>query len=217
MEVEMKAKITIQQANDLIESILLKGTGWHISRGGGWHAIYKKDSYFQHKDKKRPHKHMIRVRSEGDVAITESFNNIITGNIYTGLDPNERVYLTSKVKNVDENGVENNEEYEGELIGSAATAFDKAMQEADMDMYFEKMKVAVSFYCMDEDNHEIHCEIVNVNGHGPYLEIEAFVNEFGSDCTDYSTSKEAETVIKDFFNKLHITEFDNRSWKEIIN
>lgn len=217
MEVEMKAKITIQQANDLIESILLKGTGWRISRGGGWHAFYKKDSYFQHKDK-RPHKYMIRVRNEGDVAITESFNNIITGNIYTGLDPNERVYLTSKVKNVDENGVENNEEYEGELIGSAATAFDKAMQEADMDMYFEKMKVAVSFYCMDEDDHEIHCEIVNVNGHGPYLEIEAFVNEFGSDCTDYSTSKEAETVIKDFFNKcLHITEFDNRSWKEIIN
>ena len=216
MEVEMKAKITVQQANDLIESDLLKGTGWRISRGGGWHAIYKKDSYFQHKDK-RPHKYMIRVRSEGDVAITESFNNIITGNIYTGLDLNERVYLTSKVKNVDENGVENNEEYEGELIGDAATAFVNAMKEADMDMYFEKMKVSVSFYCKDEDDHEIHCEIVNVNGHGPYLEIEAFINEFGPDCTDYSTSKEAETVIKDFFNKLHITEFDKRSWKEIIN
>ena len=92
MEVEMKAKITVQQANDLIESDLLRGTGWYISRGGGWNAFYKKDSYFQHKDKNRPHKYMIRVRSEGDVAVTESFNNIMK-NCKTDTDEDCKVFI----------------------------------------------------------------------------------------------------------------------------
>ena len=76
-----------------------------------------------------------------------------------------------KLQNTDERGIEVNEETEGILIGDAKAAFEKSMKVCNFKPYFQKRKDSVSFYVADKENREMHCEIVNVNGHGPYLEV----------------------------------------------
>ena len=77
--------------------------------------------------------------------------------------------------------------------------------------YFSKIKTSASFYVTrDEDGKEMHCEIVNVNGIGPFLEIEVVVD-------DKDKVSGAKDLIKGFFKDvLNKKVFDSRSWKEII-
>lgn len=218
MEVEMKAKISIELANDIVDGKL--GEGWTISRGGGWHPLFKKDTYYAFGGitPKNP-KTVIRTRSEATIGDDTSFDEIIRGKVYS-VKSDLKTYLTTKVKDTNSLGIENNVEVEGELVDNANSAFEIAMAAANFAPYFEKRKTSISFYCINENNQEIHCEIVNVNGIGPYLEIEAFVlpdvDEESLCSEEYHDAKTAEAVIRDFFNKLDILEFEHRSWPEII-
>ena len=217
MEVEMKAKISVELANDIAENKL--GKGWTISRGGGWRPIFKKDTYyaFDGITPKNP-KTVIRTRAEATIGDDTSFDEIIKGKV-NSVKSDLKTYLTTKVKSIGNLAIENNAEIEGELVDNAVCAFETAMEAANFAPYFEKRKTSISFYCSNENGQEIHCEIVNVNGIGPYLEIEAFVPDIDEKylCSDeYHDAETAAAVIRDFFNKLDILEFEHRSWPEII-
>ena len=57
---------------------------------------------------------------------------------------------------------------------------------------------------------KLHCELVMVGGKGPYLETEIVIN-------DPDKANEAAEEIKTFYKEnFGITEFDARSWAEII-
>lgn len=215
MEVEMKAKITLEQAADLVDG-KFGSSWWSISRGGGWHAIAKKDEYYSF-DGIVPvmPKTVIRLRTEASIGDTTSFEEIVQGQVKSIKD-DFQAFLTVKNKRTDENGIETNDEFEGALQGEAFLAFNKVLEAANFKTYFEKQKTSVSFWC-EKNGHEIHCEIVNVNGIGPYLEVEAFVSENPTDMCEYKTVEEAQKTIKDFFkSSLKITKFDKRSWMQII-
>lgn len=127
-------------------------------------------------------------------------------------------FITVKRKTTSSDGVEVNEETEGEISEEAVTAFNLAMVATGYMPYFTKSKQSASFYVEVLDGpckgKEIHCEIVTVNGRGPYLEIESFVTNLSS---DFESVIDAQKTIKDFFEKvLGITEFDGRSWHKII-
>ena len=219
MEVEMKAKITDKQANDIIEGHMKK---YCLSRGGGWEGLFKSDKFFSFNGE-RPYnpENIIRIRQEAVLPMEASFEQIIHGVIWP-LDPNKttiKEYLTVKEKKTDEDGIETNKETEGVLEGNAGIAFRQAMEIANFKPYFSKYKTSVSFYVKrKKDDKEMHCEIVNTNHIGPFLEIEVIVPD-----SDYvrpwecQTISEAQQLIKDFFKDvLGITKFDKRSWPEII-
>jgi adenylate cyclase class IV len=63
----------------------------------------------------------------------------------------------------------------------------------------------------------MHCEIVSVNGVGPFLEIEVIVPDNISVPEDCESTQEAQELIKGFFKDVfNITEFDKRTWPQII-
>jgi hypothetical protein len=63
----------------------------------------------------------------------------------------------------------------------------------------------------------MHCEIVNVNGHGPYLEVEVIVPNVHCTVQPFHDPDAARDFIEDFFYDVFgITKFDGRSWAEII-
>lgn len=216
MEVEMKAKITVEQAIDLVDE---KIGPYRISRGGGWRPYRKRDTYYSFNGEKLDHPtNIIRIREEMEIG-EDSFEDIILGKAETIRCGTHKTFLTVKAKSTDEKGVETNEETEGILIGDAKAAFEKSMEVCNFKPYFQKRKDSVSLYVTDSDgNNEIHCEIVNVNGHGPYLEVEAIVPTIGENSSGKLASVEqANTFIGTFLYKVFgIYEFDGRSWAEII-
>ena len=214
MEVEMKAQISVAQAKELVDGNI---GDYHITRGGGWKPFHRRDTYYSFNGEKlnRP-TNIIRIREEADIG-DELFEDIILGKATKFKDGTNKTFLTVKAKNTDEKGIEVNEETEGILIGDAKAAFEKSMKICNFKPYFQKRKDSVSFYVADKKNREMHCEIVNVNGHGPYLEVEVIVPNVHCTVQPFHDPDAARDFIEDFFYDVFgITKFDGRSWAEII-
>lgn len=216
MEVEMKALISVAQAKELVDGHIGE---YHITRGGGWKPFHRRDTYysFNGENLNRP-TNIIRIREEADIG-DDSFEDIILGRASHFVYGTNKTFLTVKAKHTDEKGIETNEETEGILIGDAKAAFEKSMKICNFKPYFQKRKDSVSFYVADNKEYrEMHCEIVNVNGHGPYLEVEVIVPEVkNKDSAVFNNPDDARNFIEDFFYDVFgITKFDGRSWAEII-
>ena len=216
MEVEMKAQISVAQAKELVDGNIGE---YHITRGGGWRPFHRRDTYYSFNGEKlnRP-TNIIRIREEAEIG-DDSFEDIILGKATKFKEGTNKTFLTVKAKNTDEKGVETNEETEGILVGDAKAAFEKSMKICNFKPYFQKRKDSVSLYVAHRNEYrEMHCEIVNVNGHGPYLEVEVIVPEVKSEKDWYFNNvDDARNFIEDFFYDVFgITKFDGRSWAEII-
>lgn len=219
MEIEMKAKLSDEQLDKIL---------WSIDNESEY--LEKSDEYFSFDGiaPKKP-KNIIRIRKEkvgnankclsffeGSRCDVETVKNILTGCIYpfASVTPDkEQTWLTVKAKNTDPNGIETNEETEGQLFGGTEEAFRKSMEVTNFKTYFVKFKRSFSFYVKNKDenknNFTMHAELVSVDGVGPYLEIESVVKE--------KDAAEASDQIKWFFeHELGITEFDGRSWADIV-
>lgn len=230
MEIEMKAKVNIDHIEKLLkyfdkESLYLE----------------KKDEYFSFDGiaPKKP-KNIIRIRKEQQVNATkalESVGGLTAENIKCVLigyiDPfaenggadKFQTFLTVKAKNTSPDGVEVNEETEGQLFEGSEEAFRKSMKVTHFEPYFTKLKKSFSFYVKnkDEDKNKyvMHAELVSVNG-VMYLEIESVVELEVEDSNvldgeDLLKVKGSRDQIMWFFDKeLGITEFDGRSWADIM-
>jgi adenylate cyclase class IV len=216
MEVEMKAQISVAQAKELVDGNIGE---YHITRGGGWRPFHRRDTYYSFNGEKlnRP-TNIIRIREEAEIG-DDSFEDIILGKATKFKDGTNKTFLTVKAKNTDEKGVETNEETEGILVGDAKAAFEKSMKICNFKPYFQKRKDSVSLYVAHRNEYrEMHCEIVNVNGHGPYLEVEVIVPDVkNKDSSMFDNPADAKNIIEGFFYDVFgITKFDGRSWAEII-
>ena len=208
MEIEMKAKITLNQAKDLIEGKNLKG--YKICRGGGWTPLYKSDDYYSFNGESLSSPtNIVRIRKESLIDDEFIFEDIVRGLALPS--SSGKTFLTIKRKNTAPDGTETNEEYEDCFEGSSPEGLMQLLGVANFKPYFHKVKTSASFYVeREKDGKEMHCEIVNVNRIGPYLEIEIVED-------DESKIVDAKALIKDFFKEvLNITTFDARSWKTII-
>lgn len=129
-----------------------------------------------------------------------NFNQTLSGMCPT------RTYVTVKEKHTDARGRETNSEYESEVTNKPA--IEELYKAMNFKPYFEKDKRSISFY-IEIEGKKLHAEIVSVNASKIYLEIEA--------CTDSENAKEYGDLIAHFFKEaFNITEFDGRSWAEII-
>lgn len=221
-EVEMKAKINKDIANQIITD---RVEGFKINRGGGWTPLYKKDTYYSlHGIVPQEIKNTIRIRQQSTVDSQSHniFDAIINGKLkYLSPVPGmSKTFLTTKRKNVDEFGVERNEEIEGPMFDTTVEAFENAMKVVNFAPYFVKEKTAASFYVLEESTkYEMHCEIVNVNGVGPYLEIECFTDDIlyrmHKGC--FKSTEKAKELIQRYFRAIGITEFETKNWIELTN
>lgn len=220
IEVEMKAKITKDIANQIITN---RVQGFKINRGGGWTPLYKKDTYYSlHGTMPKEIKDIIRIRRKVTVDSIDCniFDAILNGKLRS-LSPvagTAETLLTTKCKNVDEFGIERNEELEGPMFDTTVEAFENAMKIANFAPYFVKEKTAASFYVLEESTkYEMHCEIVNVNGVGPYLEIECFADDklycMHEGC--FASVEKAKELIQRYFRAINITEFETKNWIEL--
>lgn len=235
MEIEMKAKLNDEQLDKLL---------WAIDSESEY--LEKSDEYFSFDGiaPKKP-KNIIRIRKEkvgnankclsffgGDACgcNVDTVKNILAGCIYpfASVAPDkEQTWLTVKAKNTDPTGIETNEETEGQLFEGSEEAFRKSMKVAHFDTYFTKFKRSFSFYVKNKDEDKnrfvMHAELVSVDGVGPYLEIESTIrleNEGADvlDGEDLAKVNEARDQIKWYFaHELGITEFDGRSWVDIVS
>lgn len=230
MEIEMKARLNDEQLDKIL---------WCIDNESEY--LEKSDEYFSFDGiaPKKP-KNIIRIRKEkvGNankcLADTGSCNvatvkNILTGSIHPFANvkaDKEQTWLTVKAKNTDPYGIESNREVEGSLDGNTEEAFRKSMKVAHFDTYFTKFKRSFSFYVRnkDEDKNDfiMHAELVSVDGIGPYLEIESTIRLENEDADvldgeDLFKRNTARDQIKWYFKyELGITEFDDRSWVDIV-
>lgn len=235
MEVEMKAKLNDEQLDKILRGIDNESE-----------YLEKSDEYFSFDGiaPKKP-KNIIRTRKEkvgnankclssfeGDAygCNVDNVKNILAGNAhpFANIEPDkEQTWLTVKAKNTDPTGVETNEETEGQLFEGSEEAFRKAMKVTHFSTYFTKLKRSFSFYVKNKDEDKnrfvMHAELVSVDGVGPYLEIESTIhleNE-GADVLDGEDLAKVNTArdqIKWYFAyELGITEFDGRSWVDIIS
>jgi len=229
MEIEMKARVDNEQVSTLLK-FFNKETEY----------LEKSDEYFSFGGvtPKKP-KNIIRIRKEksavnapilvfpflkffGSSSIT--VENILTGYIRPFENTElakDKTWLTVKAKNTSPDGIETNEETEGQLSADAEDAFRKSMSIANFKPYFTKFKKSFSFYVRNKaEDFEMHAELVSVNGIGPYLEIESTIkleNEEVLEGEDLLKVNTARDQIKWFFkHELGITEFDGRSWADII-
>lgn len=196
MEIEMKARITEAQADRFKNTV-----EFSYGKVENKTSLMKEDTYYSVNGKKvvKP-RELVRIRKEKD--FTENEN------------PTETIFLTIKRKNVDSEGIETNEEYENVLDEAIyKTLIEGLFTAMKLKPYFNKSKESTSFYVVPDskDDPILHCEIVTVNGVGPYLEIEITTEDESINATELSN------CIKAFFKKeLGIEEFDGRSWAEII-
>ena len=218
MEIEMKARLNDEQLDKIL---------WCIDNES--ENLEKSDEYFSFDGiaPKKP-KNIIRIRKEkagnankclaafrGGCSV-DTVKCILVGAIYPFASveaDKEQTWLTVKAKNTDSAGIETNEETEGQLFKGAEEAFRKSMEITHFKTYFTKFKRSFSFYVKNKDknknNFTMHAELVSVDGVGPYLEIESVVKE--------KDAAEASDQIKWFFeHELGITEFDGRSWADIV-
>lgn len=209
MEVEMKALMSEENINKLFA--LAKDVEKVVE--------VKSDEYFSFNGEKlsKPKK-LIRLREvtkiyEGqDISLrdgkgtqTESAKFFFKEN--TQDEGKTKLWLTIKRKNTLKDGTEINNEYETQIFDKETIA--ALLDIVNYESYFKKEKRSIGFY-LQSNNYNLHCELVNVNGKGPYLEIETIVDE-----NKVSSAKE---TIKNFFQtNFSITKFDGRSWAEITN
>lgn len=235
MEIEMKAKLNDEQLDKML---------WAIDSESEY--LEKSDEYFSFDGiaPKKP-KNIIRIRKEkvGNANKCLSFfggkacgcnvitvKSILAGNAhpFANVEPDkDQTWLTVKAKSTDPTGIETNEETEGQLFGGSEAAFRKSMKVAHFVTYFTKFKRSFSFYVKNKDEDKnrfiMHAELVSVDGFGPYLEIESTIrleNEGADvlDGEDLAKVNEARDQIKWYFaHELGITEFDGRSWVDIIS
>lgn len=235
MEIEMKAKLNDEQLDKML---------WAIDSESEY--LEKSDEYFSFDGiaPKKP-KNIIRIRKEkvGNANKCLSFfggkacgcnvitvKSILAGNAhpFANVEPDkDQTWLTVKAKSTDPTGIETNEETEGQLFGGSEAAFRKSMKVAHFVTYFTKFKRSFSFYVKNKDEDKnrfiMHAELVSVDGVGPYLEIESTIrleNEGADvlDGEDLAKVNEARDQIKWYFaHELGITEFDGRSWVDIIS
>lgn len=219
-EVELKAKITKDLAEKIIND---KVEGFKINRGGGWTPLYKKDTYYSlHGIMPQETKDTIRIRQQSTVDSQSHniFDAVINGKIkhLSPVPGMSKTFLTTKCKNVDELGVERNKEVEGIMFDTTVEAFENAMKIANFAPYFVKEKTAASFYILEESTkYEMHCEIVNVNGVGPYLEIECFADDklYYQYEGCFKSVEKAKELIQRYFRAIGITDFETRNWIEL--
>lgn len=235
MEIEMKAKLNDEQLDKML---------WAIDNESEY--LEKSDEYFSFDGiaPKKP-KNIIRIRKEkvgkankclsffgGDACgcNVNNIKNILAGNVhpFANVEPDkEQIWLTVKAKNTDPAGIETNEETEGQLFEGSEEAFRKAMKVTHFSTYFTKLKRSFSFYVKNKDEDKnrfvMHAELVSVDRVGPYLEIESTIhleNE-GADVLDGEDLAKVNTAkdqIKWYFaHELGITEFDGRSWVDIVS
>lgn len=233
MEVEMKAKLNDEQLDKILRVIDNESE-----------YLEKSDEYFSFDGiaPKKP-KNIIRIRKEkvGNankcifsvetvVKMIDTVKNVLAGNVhpFANVEPDkEQTWLTVKAKNTDPTGIETNEETEGSLDTSTEEAFRKSMKVTHFSTYFTKFKRSFSFYVKNKDKDKndfvMHAELVSVDGVGPYLEIESTIhleNE-GADVLDGEDLAKVNTArdqIKWYFaHELGITEFDGRSWVDIVS
>lgn len=220
----MKAKITKEQLAHLM---------WDYLPFNAEHSkfLIKTDMYFSFNGEtpKKP-KHIVRLRNEvaynfkdvlkergvewdplsykenADLELVAEKSIEMLQTDWDDLMTTDKHYclLTVKEKRTIEDS-EMNTEYEGEMSKEAGMAFYEAMKVANFKPYFLKNKNSISFY-IEKD---LHCEIVSVNGSDVYLEVEC--------CTDEPTIPTPTERIRKFMNDLGITEFDTRSWADIID
>lgn len=235
MEIEMKAKLNDEQLDKML---------WAIDSESEY--LEKSDEYFSFDGiaPKKP-KNIIRIRKEkvGNANKCLSFfggkacgcnvitvKSILAGNAhpFANVEPDkDQTWLTVKAKSTDPTGIETNEETEGQLFGGSEAAFRKSMKVAHFVTYFTKFKRSFSFYVKNKDEDKnrfiMHAELVSVDGVGPYLEIESTIrleNEGADvlDGEDLAKVNEARDQIKWYFaHELGITEFDGRSWVDIVS
>lgn len=235
MEVEMKAKLNDEQLDKVLRVVDNESE-----------YLEKSDEYFSFDGiaPKKP-KNIIRIRKEkvgnankclsffgGDACgcNVNNIKNILAGNVhpFANVEPDkEQTWLTVKAKNTDPVGIETNEETEGQLFEGSEEAFRKAMKVTHFSTYFTKLKRSFSFYVKNKDEDKnrfvMHAELVSVDGVGPYLEIESTIhleNEGADvlDGEDLAKVNEARDQIKWYFaHELGITEFDGRSWVDIVS
>lgn len=235
MEVEIKAKLNDEQLDKVLRVVDNESE-----------YLEKSDEYFSFDGiaPKKP-KNIIRIRKEkvgntnkclsffgGDACgcNVNNIKNILAGNVhpFANVEPDkEQTWLTVKAKNTDPAGIETNEETEGQLFEGSEEAFRKSMKVTHFSTYFTKFKRSFSFYVKNKDDDKndfvMHAELVSVDGVGPYLEIESTIhleNE-GADVLDREDLAKVNTArdqIKWYFaHELGITEFDGRSWVDIVS
>lgn len=232
MEVEMKAVINSDQLKKLLNNEDLGICKTNEIR----EFLVKKDTYYSFNGEKiKKPKHITRIRKEAfidtwnpgqkkpmhpiDLATgreyeeetrdIDIFSHAVTSFFNFNFDPvpnHEDIYLTIKEKHTDEKGIETNVENESRIYDTEA--IEALLNNVNFKVYFEKDKRSISFSTVLDGCH-MHLEIVSVNASDIYLEIECITEP------DYVA--QCQTTIKKFFKEvLGITEFDGRSWAEII-
>ena len=196
----MKAKIS----DEIVESLLNKKVeGFNFT--SDFEPLYKKDAYYSFNGEylSKP-KRIIRERTEA-LILKPELKDIFKKLVEIG---DMRYYITVKEKSIDHNGCELNKEYESSVDENTLTVFHHIMNITNYALYFEKQKLSISYYVKPENEDiTLHCEIVNVNNIGPYLEIEV---------TDCDKTEVAKSYIEKYFNALSITQFEKRDWHTLI-
>lgn len=239
MEVEMKAKVTLEQMAKFLVKYLSDKNSTDVD------LIIKKDRYFKHKDIKGRPDNQIRIREnfklitlnkesgpvfviplrriETDLNDEESIKEMFE--VFFDWDHNwfdikeDRPWdyhaeLTIKNKHTYKNGTEVNTEHEEEFSNKQIELFEILLSSIECIEYFSKEKRSIGWYILKMLPScaliKLHCELVMVGGKGPYLETEIVIN-------DPDKANEAAEEIKTFYKEnFGITEFDARSWAEII-
>ena len=197
MEIELKAPIDWK----IVEKI------WNNPVGRDF--VIKQDRYFslQGKVEDKP-KNVYRIRNNYVIQPSQPSIDWLKKSFFTENDLTELAekftkenVVTYKIKSFQ--GTEVNEEFETSVQDDSVLL--KIFESLDYKVYFTKEKRSVIFNIND-----LCVEIVKVNNSDLYLEAEAFTDN------EKDVSK-VQQKLKDFFEEYGITEFDNRSWREITH
>ena len=235
----MKAKVTLEQMAKFLVETLSNNSVEDVE------LIIKKDRYFKHKDIKGRPDNQIRIRENFKLNTFNKDSKpvfvIPLRRIEIDLNDEERIKemfevffdwdhnwfnlkedrpndyyaeLTLKNKHTYKNGTEVNTEHEEEFSNRQIELFEILLSSLECIEYFSKEKRSIGWRILrltpDGVLLTLHCELVMVEGKGPYLETETVI-------IDPDKANDAAKEIRDFYeNNFGITEFDGRSWAEII-
>ena len=212
LEIELKAKITPQQVEYLLENSSFYNDQY-LRKEQPIEFLIKKDSYYSFNgDTITKPRNKIRIRKETVLKYQNLSDLDLLGffdfkNEFSSEEDDSNCYFTVKQKSMDPQGVEVNQEFENKIINEPES-IQQFLQFVNFKTYFTKEKRSISFYVCRK-RVEFHVEIVSVNGIGPYLEVEVTM-----DTDDIAIIK---TEIVFFFERLlGIKEFDNRQWETIL-
>lgn len=215
MEVEMKAPFDLTLCKQLQEIIIRNASPSHKS----FDIEVKKDTYYPCKNQNK----QFRIRDTATLSpcpsifqfgdpctVLESFINRYLLNTVT--DASEyfllhKVFVTEKEKYTNSEGVECNKENEYEIRFEEINSILENNKDLVSEIpYFTKCKKSLGFYFLNG----LHYELVKVSGvNSIYLEIEGFAE-------DETQVKDRVREIKNAFMELGITNFEARSWAELI-